>query len=195
MKSQRVFLFLIMTTAELEKLKYPIGKYEFPRQVSQSNIENWIEVIAELPQKLNKLIRPLNEEQLATRYRPGGWTIRQLVHHIADSHMNALLRFKWTLTEDTPTIKAYDQDLFVQLDDSLSAPVEYSLDFLTGLHAKWVFLLKNLKPSDFEKKFVHPETGKEIGLLKLLGMYAWHSAHHYAHIENIINKKGFSEKT
>lgn len=180
-----------MTTEELEKLKYPIGKYEFPVDVSPSDIEGWIDTIAQLPGKLNKIVKPLNNEQLDTPYRPGGWTIRQLFHHIADSHMNALLRFKWTLTENTPTIKAYDQDSFAQLEDSLSAPVEDSLDFLSGLHAKWVFLLKSLKPSDFEKKFVHPETGKEIGLLRLLGMYAWHTRHHYAHIENILYEKGW----
>ncbi|MCG9971072.1 YfiT family bacillithiol transferase [Christiangramia crocea] len=180
-----------MTTEELQNLKYPIGKYEFPDDISQSVIENWIQTIEELPGKLNRLIRPLDNEQLDTPYRTDGWTIRQLVHHIADSHMNAILRFKWALTEDTPTIKAYDQDLFAKLDDSLSAPVEFSLDFLSGLHAKWVFLLKSLRTSDFEKKFVHPETGKEISLLWLLGMYAWHSQHHYAHIENILIKKGW----
>ncbi len=180
-----------MSKEELQKLKYPIGKYEFPDDVSPSLIKNWIQILEDLPGRLDKIIRPLNNEQLDTSYRTDGWTIRQLVHHIADSHMNALLRFKWTLTEDTPTIKAYDQDLFAKLKDSNLAPVEYSLEFLKGLHARWVFLLKRLSDSDFEKKFVHPETGNEVKLLKLLGMYSWHSEHHYAHIENILKKKGW----
>ena len=183
-----------MTSEELDRLRYPIGKYEFPDDVSQSVIENWIQTIEELPEKLEKAIRPLDDDQLDTPYRTDGWTIRQLVHHIADSHMNALLRFKWTLTEDTPTIKAYDQDLFAKLEDSISAPVEYSLDFLKGLHAKWTFLLKSLKSQDLDRKFIHPETGQEVSLVKLLGMYAWHSEHHYAHIENILKKKKLSEK-
>lgn len=180
-----------MTKQDLERLKFPIGKFKFPEEVSQSTIENWISDIETLPKKLIDLVEPLTETQLDTPYRPEGWKVKQLVHHMADSHTHAFIRFKWTLTEDTPTIKAYDQNRFAELPDSLSAPVSISLDYLKTLHSKWVFLLKNMKREDFDKCFIHPETGKEVSLLFCLGMYAWHGNHHYAHIANLVKEKGW----
>ncbi|MCP9201233.1 putative metal-dependent hydrolase [Gramella sp. GC03-9] len=180
-----------MTSEELDKIRYPIGKFEFPDNVTDFQVEQWIDILEEFPGKLNRLVRPLSSVQLNTPYRLQGWTIRQLVHHIADSHTNALLRFKWTLTEKTPTIKAYDQNAFALLDDSIWAPAELSLDFLMTLHAKWVFLLDRLDRPSLEKEFLHPETREKVKLIWLLGHYAWHSRHHYAHIENILIKKGW----
>lgn len=180
-----------MTSEELDKIKYPLGKYKFPDAVSDELIEEWIGVLDEFPNRLTELVRPLSSVQLNTPYRLKGWTIRQLVHHIADSHMNALLRFKWTLTEKTPTIKAYDQNAFSLLDDSLWGPVDLSLDFLAALHAKWVFLLDRMERVHFEREFIHPETNERIKLIWMLGHYSWHSRHHYAHIENILQKKGW----
>ncbi|MUP46453.1 putative metal-dependent hydrolase [Gramella sp. BOM4] len=180
-----------MTPQELENIKYPIGKYEFPGDVTNTEINAWIEVLDEFPGKLDELVRPLSDVQLNTPYRLQGWTIRQLVHHIADSHMNALLRFKWTLTEKKPTIKAYDQVAFSLLADSLWAPVDISLDFIQVLHSKWIFLLDRMNHKDFEREFIHPETQETIKLTWLLGHYAWHSEHHYAHIETILKKKGW----
>lgn len=180
-----------MTTQELEKLKFPIGKYQFPGIVSEETKSKWISIIEEFPENVENLIGSLLDDQLDTPYRPGGWTIRQLAHHVGDSHMNALLRFKWTLTEDKPTIKAYDQSLFAELSDSTNAPVALALQFLKGLHAKWVFLLKSMSEKDFNRSFIHPETKAEVVLTKLLGMYAWHCEHHLAHFKNIIKEKGW----
>ncbi|SDS67438.1 YfiT family bacillithiol transferase [Gramella sp. MAR_2010_147] len=183
-----------MTTKDLEELellKYPIGKFDNPQSISSEDIQRWITDISELPEKLNKKVRPLSKEQLDTPYRPEGWTVKQLVHHIADSHMNALLRFKWAMTEDEPTIKAYDEKGFAQLYDSRLAPVEISLDFITALHGKWTILLENMSVSDFEKTFVHPATGHRYTLKESLGNYSWHSRHHYAHLNNLIIKKGW----
>jgi len=183
-----------MTTKELEELellKYPIGKFEIPKEISSDDIKKWITDISELPEKLNKSVRPLSKEQLDTPYRPEGWTLKQLAHHIADSHMSALLRFKWALTEDEPTIKAYDEKAFADLYDSKFAPVEISLDFITALHAKWVILMENMSVSDFEKTFVHPQSGSRFKLKEILGHYSWHTRHHYAHLDNLLKSKGW----
>lgn len=183
-----------MTTQEqeeLEKLKYPIGKPEIPEKISSENIQQWITDISELPGKLNKAVKPLSKEQLDTRYRPEGWSLKQLVHHIVDSHMSALLRFKWALTEDEPTIKAYNEKAFAELYDSKLAPVEISLDFISALHGRWVILLENMSNSDFEKTFVHPDTGHRFTLKESLAHYSWHSKHHYAHLHNLLKRKGW----
>ncbi|MGA8855373.1 MAG: putative metal-dependent hydrolase, partial [Christiangramia sp.] len=126
-----------MTIEEIEELKYPIGKSEIPEEISSADIQKWISDISELPGKLKEDVNTLSKEQLDTPYRPEGWTLKQLIHHIADSHMSALLRFKWALTEDEPTIKAYDEKAFAELYDSKLAPVEISLDFISALHGKW----------------------------------------------------------
>ena len=180
-----------MTTEEIEDLKYPIGKSEVPDQISSADIQKWISDISELPQNLNKAARLLSKEQLNTPYRPEGWTLKQLIHHIADSHMNGLLRFKWALTEDEPTIKAFDEKQFADLDDSKLAPVEISLDFISALHAKWVILLENMSVSDFEMTFVHPVSGYRFTLKESLAHYSWHGRHHFAQLENLLKRKGW----
>jgi len=183
-----------MTTEEQEKLealKYPIGKFENPMDISSEDIKKWITDISELPEKLNKTVRPLSKEQLDTPYRPDGWTLKQLVHHIADSHMSALLRFKWALTEDEPTIKAYDEKAFANLYDSKLVPVETSLDFINALHGKWVILMENMSVSDFEKTFVHPQSGSRFKLKEILSHYSWHTRHHFAHVDNLKKRKGW----
>lgn len=192
LKSQRVFLFLDMTTEEFEALKYPIGKEEIPEKITVEHIQKWISDISQLPAKLRASVSKLSKEQLDTPYRPDGWTLKQLIHHIADSHMSALLRFKWALTEDEPTIKAYDEKSFAELYDSKLAPVQISIDFITALHGKWVILLENMSNSDFERTFVHPETGYRYTLKESLGHYSWHGRHHYAHLHNLLKRKGWS---
>ena len=179
------------TEEEIELLKYPIGKLEIPENISPADIQKWITDISELPQLLKEDVEKLTKKQLDTPYRPEGWTIKQLIHHIADSHMSALLRFKWALTEDEPTIKAYNEKAFAELYDYKYAPVEMSLDFISALHAKWVILLENMSSSDFERTYVHPESGYRYTLKESLANYSWHSRHHYAHLHNLIEKKGW----
>lgn len=168
------------------ELKYPIGIANVPKEITQENITSWIQTIETLPQRLSKLVQHLNQEQLNTPYRPGGWSIRQVLHHIGDSHANSYIRFKWALTEDKPVIKAYFEERWADLEDTKNAPVSLALDFITGLHAKMAYLFKGLTPSQFEKTFVHPETGDEITLKKNIGIYAWHSEHHYQHINQLL---------
>lgn len=164
-----------------------------PNEVSEKDFQAWISEIKELPQKLRERTENLSEEQLDMPYRPGGWTLRQLIHHIADSHSHAFIRFKWTLTEEPPVkIKAYDQKAYAEQPESRNAPVTFALDQLTGLHARWVYLLEHLTEEDFKREFVHPETNKKLSLLTCVGMYAWHSRHHYAHLDNFIKRKRLS---
>ncbi len=180
-----------MTSEELEELRYPIGKFERPEKITSVLIQRWIDDISELPRDLSEKVNTLSKEQLDTPYRPEGWTLKQLIHHIADSHMNALLRFKWALTEEEPTIKAYNEKAFAELYDSKLAPVEISLQFISALHGKWVILLENMSTTDFEKTFVHPETGKRYNLKEMLGHYSWHGKHHLAHLHNLLELKGW----
>lgn len=180
-----------MTTEELQELKYPIGKAEIPEKITSEHIQKWISDISELPKKLEDVVNKLSQEQLATPYRPEGWTLKQLIHHIADSHMNAVLRFKWALTEDEPTIKAYNEKAFAELYDSKLAPVEISLQFISAIHGKWVILLENMSTSDYERTFVHPENGYRYSLKEILGHYSWHCRHHFTHLQNLIARKGW----
>ena len=192
MNFQRVFLILGMTTEEdLETLRYPIGKEKIPEKITSVEIQKWITDISELPEKLKNAVGKLTKDQLDTPYRPEGWTLKQLIHHIGDSHMSALLRFKWALTEDEPTIKAYDEKAFAELYDSKLSPVVISLDLISALHGKWVILLENMSNTEFEKTYVHPETGYRSTLKESLGHYSWHSRHHYAHLENLLKRKGW----
>ena len=163
----------------IDRLRYPIGKANIPDNIRTIDIQN----------KLKELVKNLNEIQLDTPYRRDGWSIRQVVHHLGDSHLNSYIRFKWTLTEDKPIIKAYFEDRWAELFDTKSGPVDLALDFLTALHAKWVYLLKRLKMDDLDKCFMHPETNAEVSLAKNIGIYAWHCEHHYAHIENLLKVK------
>ena len=180
-----------MDSDSLEKLKYPVGKFSMPENVDNNTIDQWIQDLEELPQKLREALKGLNEEQLNTPYRPGGWTVRQVVHHIGDSHLNSYIRFKLALTEDNPAIKPYDQDKAAELEEYNLLPVEDSLDFVEVLHKRWIVLLKTLKDSDWEKTFFHPETKKNISLKRNLGIYAWHSKHHVAHITSLRQRNSW----
>jgi hypothetical protein len=170
--------------------QYPIGKYE-PQTFSETQLKAWLIDIEFLPQHLEHAILNLDEHQLDTPYRDGGWTVRQLVHHVADSHMNAYIRFKLGLTENNPTIKPYDENLWANMDDTYEQPINISLTILHGLHKRWLSVLKNMQPPDWDKTVVHPEHGKQMTLWYLLGMYAWHSRHHTAHINTLKESKGW----
>lgn len=165
----------------MEDLRYPVGKFKFDPEISPEKRLHWIKAITEAPAALSAAADGLTASQLEMPYRPGGWTVRQVIHHVADSHMNAFLRFKLALTEDKPTIKSYDQDGWANTPDAGKAPVEASLALVTALHERWVILLESLKPEDFRRKLIHPEIG-EIDLDKTLQIYAWHGEHHAAQI-------------
>lgn len=175
----------------LEQLKYPIGKAQIPENITKKNIEVWISDIERFSQEIEFLVKQLSEKQLDTPYRENGWTIRQVIHHCYDSHTNSYIRFKWTLTEDTPIIKAYFEDRWAEIFDSKSAPISLSLDGLKALHSKWVYLLKNLPEKDLEKGFINPETKAKVSLKENIGIYAWHCQHHYAHIEQLMIRKNW----
>ncbi|HEX6124501.1 MAG TPA: putative metal-dependent hydrolase [Pyrinomonadaceae bacterium] len=157
--------------------RFPIGKFDASRFAVR--VEN-ARIIADLPMRLRAAVEGLSEDQLDTPYREGGWTLRQTVHHLADSHINSLCRFKLALTEDEPTIRPYYEDRWANLADS-RIPVDVSLKIIEGVHARWSSLVESMTDADFEREFVHPETGTWT-LEKVLGLYAWHSLHHTAHI-------------
>ncbi len=167
---------------DIENLRFPIGKFNPPEDISPEDIKSWIDTIENFPFEVFRITNELTEEQLLWAYRPEGWSIRQLVHHCTDSHMNSFIRFKWALTEDTPTIKAYFEDKWAKLPDSRSGPVTSAQTMLDGLHERWVFLLRSLTNEDLKKTFIHPESGKEIPLDQNIALYAWHCKHHLAHM-------------
>jgi len=174
-----------MTETVLEKLRFPIGKFKKPEKISKAYLEECIAEIESFPERLNYEVAHLGKKQLDTPYRPNGWTIRQVVHHCADSHMNCFTRFKLALTEDNPTIKPYCEDRWAELVDSKTMPIGPSLKLLEALHFRWTVLLRSLIKQDFDKTFVHPEHGKAFRLDENLAIYAWHCNHHLAHITEL----------
>jgi DinB superfamily len=170
-------------------LRYPIGRPERVDRLTPDQRRGHIASIAEAPAKLRAAVAGLSEQQLDTPYRPGGWTVRQTVHHYPDSHMNAFIRFKLALTEDTPTIKPYEESLFANLPDA-KGPIEPSLELLDSLHKRWVLLLNGLDAADWEKKYNHPESGLNT-LDRALATYGWHSRHHVAHITSLRQRNGW----
>ncbi len=174
-----------MDNKELNKMKFPIGEFVAPDPVTEEDLQGFISDIERLPADLKKLVKDFSDEQLNTPYRDDGWTVRQVVHHIADSHINAFIRFKLTLTEDIPTIKPYFEDKWAELEDGKNLPVDISLSLLTFLHHRWITLLRSMNKKDFQKEFFHPEHGKEFCLDELTGMYSWHGKHHYAQINEL----------
>ncbi|MFZ0430642.1 MAG: putative metal-dependent hydrolase [Acidobacteriota bacterium] len=174
----------------MENLQYPIGKFQRDPAVTAEKRERWIRSVAGLPERLEQAVAGLSDAQLDTAYRPEGWTVRQLVHHIADSHINAYVRVRLALTEDKPTIKAYDQAAWAQLADARSAPLRPSLAIISAVHERWVLLLRSLEETDFARPFHHPEWG-DIDLDTTLQMYAWHGDHHLAHITGLRKRKGW----
>lgn len=170
--------------------RYPIGQYE-PKPFSLKLKEEWLGDIRMLPSILEKSIENLDEAQIETPYRDGGWTVKQLVHHVADSHINAYCRFKLGLTEDNPTIRTYDQELWTGLPDTENLPINISLTLLHALHLRWYEFLKRLDEKEWNKTIYHPEHKKQFTLWHLLGMYSWHGRHHVAHITSLKETKGW----
>lgn len=171
-------------------LRYPIGRYAAPKEITPDTRAEWIREVEILPQNLRRAVSGLNDAQLDTPYRPGGWTIRQVVHHFADSHLNSYSRFRWAATENVPTIKTYNEADWAELADAKTAPAELSLALLEALHARWVILLRSFGEAEFARTTKHPEWG-EIRVDWLLGLYAWHCRHHVAHITALRERHGW----
>jgi hypothetical protein len=172
-------------------LQYPIGKFQKEAEISDTRRRELIEGIATLPAQLQTAARGLSEQQLNTPYRPGGWTVRQVIHHLPDSHMNAYVRFRLALTEQEPTIKPYDEKKWAELTDARTAPIDLSLTLLNSLHERWTLLLRALSAKDFTRTFRHPE----LGVLTLdvqLSLYHWHGRHHLAHITSLRQRMGWA---
>lgn len=174
-----------------QDLRYPVGKFAHAGEVDGEQRESWIHEVEQLPAKLAEALGGLTEEQLDTPYREGGWTLRQVAHHLADSHMNSLIRFKLALTEIEPTIKPYEENDWAQLADSREAPVDLALTLVEALHARWTILLRSMSDADFAKTFYHPGNQKTARLDQTLGLYAWHGRHHVAHIAALRERKGW----
>ena len=171
-------------------LSYPIGRFDFKQVVDPARYAELIEEIAAAPGAFRAAVQGLDEAQLETPYRPGGWTVRQTVHHVADSHMNSFIRFRLALTENAPTIVPYNQAAWGELADSHSAPVEWSLNLIESLHSRWVVLLQAMSDAEFSRTFRHPE----LGLVRLdtnMALYAWHGRHHAAHITGLRERSGW----
>ncbi len=179
------------TEAELERLRYPIGRFEAtPTPLDAAQRARLIDEVARAPGDLRSAVEGLTDEQLDTRYRPGGWTLRQVVHHVPDSHLNSYVRFKLTSTEDVPTIRTYDEAAWGELDDARTAPLELSLDLLDALHARWVRWLRALPAEAFERRLDHPEWGN-LDMDQMLQIYAWHGKHHVAHVTSLRERMGW----
>jgi len=171
-------------------LRYPIGRFKFEESITEEQRRRFIDQIEGTPAELRSAVQGLSPEQLDTPYRPGGWTVRQVVHHLPDSHLNSYTRFKLALTEDEPTIKPYHEDRWAELEDSRNAPIEMSLMLLEALHRRWVLLLRSLSPPEFARTFKHPELGV-VSLDKNISLYAWHGRHHVAHITSLRERMGW----
>ena len=175
-----------------QDLRFPVGTFSRPSvPLSMADRNRMIEEIAATPAAVRGALRGLDATQLDTPYRPGGWTVRQVVHHLPDSHLNAYCRFKLALTEDVPTIKPYDESKWAETPDGQSALVQESLTLLESLHTRWVFLLRQMKPADFERRLNHPEWDAPLALDHMLALYAWHGRHHVAHITSLRTRQGW----
>jgi hypothetical protein len=180
-----------MTAHELEKLKYPIGRYVKSARMTPALLAESIARLEGFPPLLNAAVSGLTDLQLDTAYRPGGWTIRQVVHHLPDSHLNCFIRIKLALTEERPTIKPYQEDRWAELKDTRSMPIEPGLRLLEGLHTRWTTLLRSLSEGDLKRPFFHPERGEDILVEDTIPEYAWHCHHHLGHITNLKQVKGW----
>ena len=174
----------------MDALRYPIGKFSMEGEITPERRREWIEQIAAAPSQLRAALSGLSDEQLATPYRPGGWTLRQLAHHVPDSHMNSYVRYRLALTEEEPVIKPYEEARWAELDDARTAPIELSLALLDSLHARWVLLLRSLSDAEWKRTFRHPELGL-MTLEKNLALYAWHGRHHVAHVTGLRERMGW----
>lgn len=181
-----------MTEDALEHLKYPVGRPHIPDVVPPEQFDGMIRVLETFPAKLRAATAHLDASQLDTPYRPGGWTIRQVVHHCPDSHVNAYVRFKLALTEDFPTIKPYMEDRCALLPDTPLTPIGVSLDLLDALHTRWTILLRALGPDDWARGYIHPEAQRRFTLAQVLSLYDWHSRHHLAHVTETAKARGWA---
>jgi len=170
--------------------RYPVGKFTYDSPPTEEQRKKLIDDIAQAPARLRAAVQGLSPQQLDTPYRDGGWTIRQVAHHVPESHMNAYIRFKLALTEDEPTVKPYEQDHWAELPDVKSTPIEVSLSLLDSLHDRWVRMLRAIKPEEWKRNFRHPELGV-VSLEKNLSLYAWHGRHHVAHITELRKRMGW----
>lgn len=172
-------------------LRFPIGKFTPVARADDATRATWIDAIAAAPAALRAAVAGLSPEQLDTPYRPDGWTVRQVVHHVPDSHLNAYVRTKLALTEDEPFVKPYQEGLWAELPDSTDTPVDTSLALLEALHVRWVALLRAMTPDEFRRGYRHPEYGRVVPLTEMIGLYAWHGRHHVAHITGLRERNGW----
>jgi len=175
-----------MSRSTADDFRYPIGKFAF----TEPEIQKWLDELEALPAELGEATAMLNDGQLDTPYRDGGWTVRQVVHHVADSHANSYIRFRLAVTEDEPTIKPYAEDRWAELEDAKFSPIAVSLDLLDAIHRRWIRLLRSLDEGQWQRAFVHPENGRTT-LEYALGLYAWHGKHHLAHVINLRRRMGW----
>ena len=188
---KRITCYHAGMSTDMEDLRYPIGKFSRPQNVTDANRRLWIRQISEASQHLRAAITGLTNQQLDTPYRPGGWTIRQVVHHLADSQLNAYVRLRLALTEQEPTIKPYDEKLWAELSDAKTTPPDMSIDLLQALNARFALLAESLTKTELMRVFRHPEYDDKITLETLLAMYAWHGRHHVAHITSLKMREGW----
>lgn len=171
-----------------DALRYPIGKYVVPDRIDQDQIAQWIAELTKLPGEVRRVVNGLSDDQLDTAYRPGGWTLRQVVHHLPDSHMNAYIRFKWAVTEAGPVIKPYHEDRWAETLEAKFSDVEMSLNLLEAIHVRWTAFLRTLQYDDLKRTYTHPEHNKTFPLNEVMGLYVWHGKHHLAHITETIRR-------
>lgn len=175
----------------MTNLSYPIGELRYPEEISDEYLKANIEAIRTTPERMAAAVSGLNDEQLDTPYRPGGWTLRQLVHHLPDSHMHSYLRFHWAITENSPMIKPYDEKAWATMDYLQSVPVVVSLNLLKAIHDRWMILIDNLTETDMACSFRHPEDGQIYSVKKAILVYGWHGDHHIAHITALRKRMGW----
>jgi hypothetical protein len=182
----------LLKGANMTDLRFPVGEFRLDDDnLTDEQRQQFIQEIAETPARLREAVAGLSDEQLDTPYRPDGWTVRQVVHHVPDSHLNNYIRVKFALTEDEPTIKPYDEAVWAEMADSVATPIEVSLTLLESLHARWIVLLNSLSPEDFKRVFHHPERGA-VSLNMNVALYAWHGRHHVAHITRLRERMGWN---
>ena len=169
---------------DLEALKYPIGKFNCPNEITDNHIKEWITIIKSFPEHIQQEVKELSVTELKYKYRPNGWTIKQVLNHCIDSHINSVVRFKLALTEENPTIRTYNETAWAELPDTITYSVSESIVLLQSIHNRWVFLLNRLAPEQFNRTVVHPEGNEHVSLKVNLGIYAWHCQHHLQHIIN-----------
>lgn len=174
----------------MHELQFPVGIYSPIKNPTSEQLSSWLESIQSFPKKVEELTQNASIESLNWRYRPGGWTVKQVIHHCADSHMNSIIRFKLALTEDSPIIRPYFEDRWAELNDSLEDDLKDAITLLKGLHAKWIVLLNSISPEQMQREYVHPEHGQRFTVAETIGNYAWHCEHHLAHVKNGLASKG-----